>query len=96
MKILAVLWTVCLVRFCSAGCWSCCGKSKTNDGDNEPYGGSEDNLSSLTPSTAVPQSSETSDSTLDLAKPNESKIDIVKDGRNGVEKNEYYPKDASN
>ncbi|EKX73830.1 hypothetical protein BEWA_038680 [Theileria equi strain WA] len=30
MRILAVLWTVCLVRLCSAGFW-CCGGSKTDD-----------------------------------------------------------------
>ncbi|EKX73016.1 signal peptide containing protein [Theileria equi strain WA] len=31
MRILAVLWTVCLVRLCSAGCFGCFGKGKTND-----------------------------------------------------------------
>ncbi|AFZ79214.1 signal peptide-containing protein [Theileria equi strain WA] len=30
MRVLAVLWTVCLVRFCSAACWSCFGGSKTD------------------------------------------------------------------
>ncbi|EKX73342.1 signal peptide containing protein [Theileria equi strain WA] len=31
MRVLAVLWTVCLVRLCSAGCFGCFGKGKTND-----------------------------------------------------------------
>ncbi|EKX72145.1 signal peptide containing protein [Theileria equi strain WA] len=41
MKILVVLWTVSLVRLCSAGC---CGKSKTTDNDNGAYGESKENL----------------------------------------------------
>ncbi|AFZ79731.1 signal peptide-containing protein [Theileria equi strain WA] len=34
MRILAVLWTVCLVRLCSAGSLCCFRGSKTNDDDN--------------------------------------------------------------
>ncbi|AFZ80935.1 signal peptide-containing protein [Theileria equi strain WA] len=88
MKVLAVLWTLCLVRFCSA-IW-CCGKSKTSDDDNGVYGGSAENLRSPpTPVTTIPN-------TLDLAKPNESKVKVYKDSKNGVEHTTYDPKRGSN
>ncbi|EKX73864.1 signal peptide containing protein [Theileria equi strain WA] len=87
MKVLTVLWTLCLVRFCSA-IW-CCGKSKTSDDDNGVYGGSAENLRSPpTPVTTIPN-------TLDLAKPNESKVKVYKDSKNGVEHTTYDPKRGS-
>ncbi|AFZ79525.1 signal peptide-containing protein [Theileria equi strain WA] len=55
MKVLAVLWTVYLIRLCSAGCL---GKSKTKDDDNGAYGGSTENLRS-SPEHAKVSSEET-------------------------------------
>ncbi|AFZ79600.1 signal peptide-containing protein [Theileria equi strain WA] len=50
MKVLAVLWTVYLIRLCSAGCL---GKSKTKDDDNGAYGGSTENLRAVPPQQPV-------------------------------------------
>ncbi|EKX72209.1 signal peptide containing protein [Theileria equi strain WA] len=42
MKFLALFYFAFIAKFCSA--WCCCGKSKTKDDDNGPYGGSTENL----------------------------------------------------
>ncbi|EKX72694.1 signal peptide containing protein [Theileria equi strain WA] len=95
MKILVVLWTVSLVRLCSAGCW---GKSKTKDDDNGPYGGSKENLRSAPSKPVVPQLTGqptiTTPITLDLAKPDETKVNVYKEEEDGVKFEDYSPKNA--
>ncbi|AFZ80302.1 signal peptide-containing protein [Theileria equi strain WA] len=83
MRVLAVLWTVCLVRLCSAGC---CGGG-TRDDDDGPYGGSTENLRS-SPS----QSSRQDGVALDLSNPDESKLEIRESVTHGVSYRGFIPK----
>ncbi|EKX72386.1 signal peptide containing protein [Theileria equi strain WA] len=84
MKVLALLWTVCLVRFCSAGCCGCFGggksksksKTRTSDDDNEPQ---------VTTKPSTP-------ATLDLANPDTSKLDMHTETESGVSLKTYSPK----
>ncbi|EKX72700.1 signal peptide containing protein [Theileria equi strain WA] len=82
MRILAVLWTVCLVRLCSAGC---CGGG-TRDDDDESYGGSTENLRSQ-PRHVAPI-------TLNLFNPDESKLEINTRNDEGVLLKTLTPKDG--
>ncbi|EKX73814.1 signal peptide containing protein [Theileria equi strain WA] len=96
MKILALLWTVCLVRLCSAGFW-CCGGSKTHDDEvtvRTVQGGSNkvstENLRAVPPQQPVeslPQPTEPKEVpqdgiNLDLAKPDETTSRLAP--RNGL------------
>ncbi|EKX72594.1 signal peptide containing protein [Theileria equi strain WA] len=81
MKILALLWTVCLVRLCSAGCWSCFSGSKTND-DDSPQATS-------TPVIPSPDHVDGTLITLDLVSPDDTNVDVDSSAPN-IKK--YFPK----
>ncbi|EKX73540.1 signal peptide containing protein [Theileria equi strain WA] len=108
MKILAVLWTVCLVGLCHGGGDD--GKGlKGAVAQQDPVKPVQPNTqgppgqTQANPSTPTQQGQAAKPVTassgkadvLDLASPDESKVDIVKASRNEVEKKEYYPKDTS-
>ncbi|EKX72621.1 signal peptide containing protein [Theileria equi strain WA] len=82
MRILALLWTVCLVRLCSG-----CIKGNETDYNDGPYGGSEENLRS-----SPPQSAGQDGLVLDLASPDKSKVKIEIDNDKGVTLKTYFPK----
>ncbi|EKX74132.1 signal peptide containing protein [Theileria equi strain WA] len=95
MRVLTVLWTLCLVRLCSAGFW-CCSGGGTTDDDNGPYGGSKENLRSAPSKPVVPQSTGqaggTTPITLDLAKPDETNIRVGNQSRDdGISYRGFIP-----
>ncbi|EKX72161.1 signal peptide containing protein [Theileria equi strain WA] len=80
MKVLALLWAVFLVRFCSAGFLdrlSCFSGSKTDDIQVE-----QESQVTTTPIT------------LDLTKPDETKLDVHTENESEVSFKEYTPKSA--
>ncbi|AFZ81005.1 signal peptide-containing protein [Theileria equi strain WA] len=79
MRVLAILWTVCLIRLCSAGFWCCCGGGTTDDNDPPQ-------VTSTPPKPSTPI-------TLDLAKPDESHINVEEQNIDGVLLKDYLPKD---
>ncbi|AFZ80729.1 signal peptide-containing protein [Theileria equi strain WA] len=106
MRILAILWTACLVRLCSAGCLG--GGTRDDEvTDQAEQGGSNEvsteNISTpptqqgqaAKPATPVTQSAGQGDDAIDLAHPDMTKVDILRASRNEVEKKEYYPTGAS-
>ncbi|AFZ80881.1 signal peptide-containing protein [Theileria equi strain WA] len=105
MKVLAVLWTVCLVRlsYCGGdggkgGLKEAEKQTPSTHAQNQPQEQQkEQNLQPIPQGVQGKPAAPVTKSagqrvTLDLSKPDETKVDIVKASKNGVEKKTYYPK----
>ncbi|EKX72162.1 signal peptide containing protein [Theileria equi strain WA] len=109
MRVLTVLLAVSLVRLCHCGGDNGGAKGgvkgavaqqdpvkPVQPNTQGPPGQTQANLSTPTQQAVKPVTASSGKAdVLDLANPDESKVDILKASRNKVEKKEYYPKDTS-